>query len=233
MSDAGLRVRNLAVSFGAARILWDLSLTVLPGEVTALAGPNGAGKTTTLRTISGLVQPTTGSISMDGRLFVGNPARTASAGVVHVPEGRGLYPNLTVRENLRVGALAVGRKLGDEDITRAVAMFPKLAARVNSQAGVLSGGEQQMVAIARGLASYPKILMIDELSLGLAPAVIEEILESLIGRSRDDGLGLLLVDQNVRLLSRLCDRVSVLKDGRAISGLHGDDLLRAAYFGGG
>jgi branched-chain amino acid transport system ATP-binding protein len=233
MSADGLLVEDVAVSFGAAKVLRRVNLAVGPGEVVGLVGPNGAGKTTTLRTISGLIRPEAGRILVAGVGFVGQPDKIASAGVVHVPEGRGLFPDLTVRQNLRVGAVAVGRDVSDEDIQRTVTLFPKLERYMHSRAGLLSGGEQQMVAIARGFLAKPKVLMIDEMSLGLAPAVIHVILRAMLDEAREAGVGMLVVDQNVRLLTQTCDRILILDGGITIDASDaGGELVRSAYFGG-
>ncbi len=231
MSSSGLVVEHLSLSFGAAKVLVDVSLSVEPGQLVGLVGPNGAGKTTLLRAISGVARPQAGRITIDGRELPSRPDVLAAAGVVHVPEGRGLFADLTVMQNLRVGALAVGRRLEDDDINGALAMFPKLARYLGTTAGLLSGGEQQMVAIARGVVARPRILMVDEMSLGLAPAIIVEVLDALIERARRENLGLLIVDQNVRLLSRVCDSMSILRSGRVIDAGNDEELIRASYFG--
>lgn len=228
----GLLVQGLAVALGAARILKDVTLSVRPGEVVGLVGPNGAGKTTTLRAISGVVRAQSGTVLIDGVDFGARPDRIAAAGIAHVPEGRGLFTNLTVRQNLRVGALAVGRRLEELDIERAVTMFPALQRFLDTRAGLLSGGEQQMAAIARGIAARPKVLMVDEMSLGLAPAIIAEMLKILVNEVRREHLGLLIVDQNVRLLAKVCDRLALLESGVLIDAeAEGEDLVRSVYFG--
>lgn len=234
MSD-GLRIRDLHVSFGAARVLRGVDLDVAPGEVVGYVGPNGAGKTTTLRTVSGLVTPVAGEIEVDGKsLAGGRPDRTARLGIAHVPEGRGLLPNMTVSQNLRLGAVGVGGEFGSSELADAFATFPKLESLRNSKCALLSGGEQQMVALARGLITAPRILMVDELSLGLAPKIIQDILVTLQSRARTRDLGLLLVDQNVRALSRVCDRIVLLQHGTAValrSGGDVEELAREVYFG--
>jgi len=231
MSSSGLVVEHLALSFGAAKVLVDVNLSVAPGQLAGLVGPNGAGKTTTLRAISAVARPQSGRITLDGRAVPARPDAMAAAGVVHVPEGRGLFADLTVLQNLRVGSLSVGRRLEDSDLNGALDMFPKLERFLGTRAGLLSGGEQQMVAIARGMVARPKILMVDEMSLGLAPAIIVEVLGALVERARKDNLGLLIVDQNVRLLSRTCDSISILRSGHVVDAGGDEDVIRASYFG--
>lgn len=231
MSSAGLVVEHLALSFGAARVLADVNLSVEPGQLVGLVGPNGAGKTTTLRAISAMARPQAGRITLDGKEYPARPDVLAAAGIVHVPEGRGLFADLTVLQNIRVGALSVGRRLDGADLDGALTMFPKLRRFLGTKAGLLSGGEQQMVAIARGMVARPKILMVDEMSLGLAPAIIVEVLDALVERARREDLGLLIVDQNVRLLSRVCDTISILRSGRVIDAGSDEELIQASYFG--
>jgi branched-chain amino acid transport system ATP-binding protein len=231
MSDTGLVIENLSLAFGAAKVLSDVNLSVARGELVGLVGPNGAGKTTTLNAISAVVRPQGGRITIDGRAYPARPDAMAAAGVVHVPEGRGLFGDLTVLQNLRVGALSVGRRLEGDDLDDALSLFPKLSTFLHTKAGLLSGGEQQMVAIARGIVARPKVLMVDEMSLGLAPAVIAHVLGALVERARRDNLGLLIVDQNVRLLTRACDSISVLHAGRAVEAGHDEDAIQASYFG--
>jgi branched-chain amino acid transport system ATP-binding protein len=189
-----LEVTGLAAGYGRVQVLWDVELDVGEGEVVALVGSNGAGKTTLLRAVSGMITPTGGDVRLDGTSLVGRaPEEAVLAGIAHVPEGRRLFAGLTVRENLRVGAYASG---GDADIDRAVELFPRLGERLDQVAGSLSGGEQQMCAIARGLMANPKLIMIDELSLGLAPKLVEQILERLTSVT-EAGTAVLLVEQDV------------------------------------
>lgn len=231
MSEARLQVRNVSVSFGRAQVLTDLSLTVEAGEVVALVGPNGAGKTTALRAISGLVERG-GDVLLDGRVLKARPDAVVAAGIVHVPEGRGLIPNLTVLQNLRLGAIAVRRDVSRDDLETVRSVFPRLAPLMDRRAGLISGGEQQMVAIARGLLAKPRVLMVDELSLGLAPRVVSEILEALLEKAREQSLTLLLVDQNVRALENVSDRLYVLKSGRAVVSDPGShSAITDVYFG--
>ncbi len=227
-----LEVNKLAVSFGAVSVLKDVTFAIAPGEVIGLIGSNGAGKTTTLRAISGTVRPNKGRIAVGDESMIGKPQKSARAGIVHVPEGRGLFTQLTVRQNLRLGAVAVGRDLGLNDIPSILAIFPKLEALLDTRSGYLSGGEQQMVTIARGLLAGPKVLMVDELSLGLAPRIISEILAALLAESRARNTALLIVDQNVRGLAEVCDRILLLHKGVTSDATNDvEQIARDAYLG--
>jgi branched-chain amino acid transport system ATP-binding protein len=227
-----LEVRGLSAGYGRVEVLWDVDLDVAAGEVVALVGPNGAGKTTLLRAVSGLVAPTGGRVCFDGRDLAGlAPEDIVAQGIAHVPEGRRLFPGLTVRENLRIGAYSGG----GADLDRAVELFPRLGERMGQVAGSLSGGEQQMCAIARGLMSRPRLIMIDELSLGLAPKLVEDI----IGRLAEvaaDGTAVLLVEQDADAALEAAARGYVLETGQvAMTGtgeeLLADDRVREAYLG--
>jgi branched-chain amino acid transport system ATP-binding protein len=227
-----LEVRNLTAGYGRVEVLWDVELDVGKSEIVALVGSNGAGKTTLLRAISGIVTPSAGSVTLDGVELAGlAPERIVDHGISHVPEGRRLFAGLTVRENLKVG----GYRHGHADLDRAVEVFPKLGERMGQLAGSLSGGEQQMCAIARGLMSEPRLVMIDELSLGLSPKLVDEMLERLVeiaGR----GMAVLLVDQDADAALEIAQRGYVLETGRmATSGraeeLLSDDRVREAYLG--
>jgi len=229
---AGFQVRALAVSYGVARVIENVNVDVAPGEIVGVVGPNGAGKTTTLRAISGLAPRRRGNIILGGRQLPDRPEAVARAGIAHVPEGRGLIPSLTVRQNLRLAAIGAGRKLSGEDVAYATAVFPAIERLMDRRAGFLSGGEQQMVAISRGLVARPVILMIDELSLGLAPRIVKEMSVALRRVAAERNIGILLVDQNVRGLSHVCDRIYVLRDGvSAVADKQDTDLMRAVYFG--
>jgi len=210
---AGLRVRNLCVRFGSARVLEDVSFEVTGGEILGLAGRNGAGKTTALRAIAGAVPVVDrASIEFGGIELPRSQSEIARMGICWVPEGRAIIGPLTTLENLRYGALAVGKPAGKHEIERVVDHFPALAGLLHRPGGTLSGGQQQLLAIARGVMANPKILMIDEMSLGLSPRAIALVNESIV-RLRAEGIGLLVVDQNVRSLTRVCDRLVVLTDG--------------------
>jgi branched-chain amino acid transport system ATP-binding protein len=228
-----LELSGLSAGYGRVEVLWDVDLKVDQGEIVALVGSNGAGKTTLLRAVSGLIRPTGGEIRFDGEALRGlAPERVVALGVAHVPEGRRLFPGLTVRENLLAGAFASrnGADLGD-----ALELFPHLRDRLGQVAGSLSGGEQQMCAIARGLMSRPKLLMIDELSFGLAPKLVDEILERLRAVA-ERGTALLIVEQDVDAALRLAGRGYVLETGRIVTTGKSAELLedprvREAYLG--
>jgi branched-chain amino acid transport system ATP-binding protein len=216
-----LAVRGLHVGYGSVLAVRALSLEIAPGEIVALLGPNGAGKTTTLRGLTGLVRPTAGSVSVDGVRIDGRGPRAAvHAGLAHVPEGRRVFPELSVRDNLRLGAWAVRRRPGvlQDRLAQAYDLFPRLAERRTQAAGSMSGGEQQMLAIARALMSQPRLLLIDELSLGLSPLVVDEIMTRLAELNRV-GLSILLIEQFVHRALAVADRIYVLKKGHvAFSG---------------
>jgi branched-chain amino acid transport system ATP-binding protein len=228
-----LEVAGLGAGYGAVQVLWEVDLEVREREIVALVGSNGAGKTTLLRAISGMIASMGGDVRFDGRSMLGRPPEdVVRAGIAHVPEGRRLFAGLTVRENLLMGAHA---QPGDADIERAVEMFPALGGRLDQVAGSLSGGEQQMCAIARGVMARPRLLMIDELSLGLAPKLVEQILERLPGVT-EAGSAILLVEQDVDLALDLAARGYVLENGRIVATgasaeLLADPRLREAYLG--
>jgi len=234
MPDVLLRVEGLGVRFGAARVLEDVNIDIGTGEIVGLVGPNGAGKTTTLRAISGLAEPFKGTVRLRGQLLPAGPAAIARTGIAHVPEGRGLIPSLTVRQNLRLALAAIGVRYEAAHWDHVRSVFPLLERLSERQAGLLSGGEQQMVAIARGLVVRPTVLMIDELSLGLAPKIVQELLATLVATVSREKLTLLLVDQNVRALSRICARLYSLNYGRSsLTALHDEDVYKSIYFGEG
>ena len=224
LPNQGLAVQGLQVRFGKARVLQGVNLAVGPGEVVGIAGRNGAGKTTLLRSISGAVRRAEGTIAFDGAPLPERPDVVARAGVLHVPEGRGLMHGLTVRDNLRLACAAVGLPYSQAVWQATVAAFPLLETLEQKPAGLLSGGQQQMVAIARGLAAQARLLMVDELSLGLAPKTAGEALRILLTEARRRGTALLIVDQNVQSLLDACDRTYFLDRGvtEAWSGGPGD-----------
>jgi branched-chain amino acid transport system ATP-binding protein len=209
-----LELREVSAGYGPFRALFDVSFSVGPGEALALVGPNGAGKTTVARVASGLVAPTGGSVLVDGTDLTGSPAHHfARAGVAHAPEGRSVFSTLTVEENLVLAFRRVrGRRGVRDDVDRAFELFPALGRRRRQAAGNLSGGEQRMLSMARVLVEAPKVLIADELSLGLAPIVVDQTYESL-QRLREAGTALLVVEQHVGHALRLCDRVAVLDHG--------------------
>ncbi len=232
-----LRLEGIEAGYGDMTAVRGVSLEVRAGEIVALIGSNGAGKTTTLRAISGLVPLRRGAVELDGRrLQEVTPARIVAGGVAHVPEGRQLFPNMTVEENLTLGArTAESRRLRAETLERVVTLFPRLAERRRQLAGTLSGGEQQMAAIGRALMARPRLLMLDEPSLGLAPVVVASIFEDLVRINRD-GVTILLVEQNVPRALRLSHRAYVLENGTiALEGpsarLLADEGIKRAYFG--
>jgi branched-chain amino acid transport system ATP-binding protein len=232
-----LQVAGLSSGYGDVQILWDVSLEVRQGEVVALIGANGAGKTTLLYTISQLLRPRKGSIRFAGRdLTRARPEDVVAAGIIHVPQGRRLFPGLTVRENLLQGVyLRRDAAKIAEDLDWVYGLLPRLAERADQFAGRLSGGEQQMCAIGRGLMGRPRLLLIDELSLGLAPLVVDHLLE-LISRINREGTTVLLVEQDVQVALEHAHRGYVLETGRivqenAASELLEDPRIRQAYLG--
>src|SRR6266852_4306432 len=236
MAEPLLALDMVSVAYGKRRALDGVSLTVGAGEIVTLLGSNGSGKSTTLRAISGLVRPSTGRVVFDGRDITRAAADAiVTAGVGHVPEGREIFPEFTVRENLLVGGHTAPRAAVAEATERAFALFPVLRERARQLAGTLSGGEQQMLAIARALMIRPRLLLLDEPSLGLAPRLTREILD-VIGRINAEGVTVLLVEQNARRALALASRAYVLETGRVVvSGparaLAADPRIRAAYLG--
>ena len=233
MTDALLTVDGLTAGYDRAAVIRDVGLTVGPGEVVALLGANGAGKTTTLRVISGLVRPMSGRIAFGGRDIARvSPTQRARAGVVHVPEGRGLFFGLTVAEHFRLGFR--GERPDEET---AYGYFPKLRELRTRRVGLLSGGEQQMLAVARGLARRPRLLLLDELSLGLAPVIVESLLPVVHQYALDSGCGVLLVEQHIQLALEIADRGYVLSHGEIVlheraKVLRADrELLVSSYLG--
>jgi branched-chain amino acid transport system ATP-binding protein len=233
-----LRLENVQAGYSAVPVLRDVSLSVDAGQFVAVVGPNGAGKTSLFKTISGILQPRQGRITFEGvDLASVPPSGRAHLGIAHVPEGRQVFPSLSVLENLEMGAYtATGQRDWKHNIERIFTWLPVLAERRGQFAGTLSGGEQQMVAIGRGLASSPKLLMLDEPSMGLAPAIADFIFEKLIEIRRDTGLTILLVEQRVAEALESADHGYVLEAGRVVlegdnTTLRADDRVRQAYLG--
>jgi branched-chain amino acid transport system ATP-binding protein len=233
-----LEVRNLSVAYGGLRALTDVSLTVAEGQFVTVVGPNGAGKSTLFKTICGIVPPAQGSISFYGNdLGARAASERAHLGIAHVPEGRQVFKTLTVRENLEMGAYTkAGRAQWRHTLDRIHSLFPILHERAAQLAGTLSGGEQQMLAVGRGLASAPKLLMLDEPSMGLAPAVADMIFERISQIHREDGVTILLVEQRVAEALELADHGYVLETGRMVldgpyETLLADDRVRRSYLG--
>ena len=232
-----LEVENLEVSYGALAALHGVSLTVGPGEIVALVGPNGAGKSTLLKAIAGLMAARRGTIRWEGKcLDTQPPERIVECGVALVPEGRRLFARMTVRENLELGAFTQrAQKERREQMDRVYRIFPRLREREQQPAGLLSGGEQQMLALGRALMGLPRLLLLDEPSLGLAPRVVESIF-SILGELHRDGMSLLIVEQSVHAVLALAQRAYILEGGKIVGEGDGqsllkDDHVRRAYLG--
>jgi branched-chain amino acid transport system ATP-binding protein len=234
-----LEINQLTVNYGAITALQDVSLRVEAGHIVTLIGANGAGKTTLLRTISGLLKPVAGSISYQGApLTALRPHQIVHHGISHVPEGRMIFANLTVRENLEMGAyLQRSSSVVRETMEYSFALFPRLKERLAQLAGTLSGGEQQMLAIARALMSRPRFLMLDEPSLGIAPLLVKAIFQKIVEINREQGLTILLVEQNANQALEVCHYGYVLETGRILlhapsAELRRNAQVREAYLGG-
>ena len=238
MSDKTLlSLNDVTAHYGDVQVLWGISLAVREAEIATLVGANGAGKSTTLKTISGVVRASSGQITFDGERIDRLPAHEIAArGIAHVPEGRRLFSMMSVKENLEVGAInKLARRAREESFEQIFALFPKLKERAGQMAGTLSGGEQQMVAIARGLMARPRLLILDEPSLGLAPIIVREMFE-IIQTINREWITVLLVEQNVHQSLKLASRAYVLENGKVVlegggSELLNDERVREAYLG--
>lgn len=232
-----LTIDSIDVHYGSLQVLWNVSLEVREGEIVAIAGANGAGKTTLLKTISGVIHPTNGTIKFDGTdITTSNPYDIVGLGISQVPEGRKLFPDMTVSQNLAIGSYSRNARASrDENLRRVYELFPVLAGRKNQLAKTLSGGEQQMVAIGRGLMAKPKVMIIDEMSLGLSPLIVGDLFRAL-HNIRDRGITILLVEQNVWQTLHEADRAYLIETGRIVlsgnaSELVEEEEIRNAYFG--
>ncbi|WP_312426894.1 ABC transporter ATP-binding protein [Lacrimispora sp.] len=233
---AMLKVMDLSVTYGHVRALKKVHVEAEEGQIVSIIGSNGAGKTSLLRTISGLVKPVEGTIEFLGEPIPSKSSKIVAKGIVHVPEGRKTFSGLTIRDNLLVGGYLHHRKQLEKDIEEQFKRFPILKEREHQFAGTLSGGEQQMLAISRGLMEHPRILLLDEPSLGLAPIIVNQVYD-LIKEIRDSGITVLLVEQNARKALSICDKAYVLENGMVnICGtgeeLMKSDVVRKAYLGG-
>ena len=233
-----LKLRGIDVFYGNIQALFGLSLHVEEGEIVTLIGSNGAGKTTTLRTISGLLATRGGEMTFEGETLIGRrPEVIVGRGIAHAPEGRRIFTGLTVRENLEMGAyLSRDASANKDRLERVFTLFPRLEERVSQSGGTLSGGEQQMLAIGRALMSQPKLLLLDEPSLGIAPILVQEIFKEIEQIRREDGMTILLVEQNAHMALKLADRGYVIETGRIVYEDKADALLdnpkvREAYLG--
>jgi len=237
--SSGLLIEDLVAGYGGVIALDGVSIEALPGTITAVLGANGAGKTTLLRTVSGLVRPRRGTVTLDGQDVTGKgPERLARTGIAHVPEGQGVIAELTVEENLRIGMMSrrVTRAEKAQSLAEAYDRFTQLAGRRRKLAATLSGGERQMLVIARALLARPKVLLLDEPSLGLAPRVMTQVLDLVVRLSRDSGITIVLVEQNARAALAIADTGVVLNLGRVVatagaSALAQDVALRHHYLG--
>ncbi len=237
MSQPILTVAHVDLGYGSLKVVFDFSLQVAEGELVGLVGGNGSGKSTVLRAISGMIRPWSGQILFDGKEVSGaKPHQMAMRGLAHVPMGRQLFPNMSVHENLMLGAyLPEARARREESLAQVHELFPDLAKYARSPAGELSGGQQQMVAIARALMLRPKMLIMDEPSLGLSPILVKEVMAS-IRRVSQTGLPILLVEQNVKQVLAVSDRAYVLENGKQVldgpsRDLEGDPMIKKAYLG--
>jgi branched-chain amino acid transport system ATP-binding protein len=231
-----LKVKNLSVNYGHIEALKNVSVGVKKGQICSIIGANGAGKSTLLKTISGLVKPVSGTIFFEGKPLPKRAHKIVAEGIVHVPEGRKTFSGLTIEDNLLVGGTVANKSRRAANLEKQYPLFPILKERKNQFAGTLSGGEQQMLAVARGLMSEPKIILLDEPSMGLAPLIVNQIY-NLIGQIRESGITVLLIEQNAKKALSICDYAYVLENGKIKLSGTGEELLasdevRKAYLGG-
>lgn len=231
-----LKVENLSVNYGHIEALKNVSVDVKKGQICSIIGANGAGKSTLLKTISGLVKPVSGTIYFEGKSLPKRAHKIVAEGIVHVPEGRKTFSGLTIEDNLLVGGTVANKSRLAANLEKQYQLFPILKERKNQFAGTLSGGEQQMLAVARGLMSEPKIILLDEPSMGLAPLIVNQIY-NLIGQIRESGITVLLIEQNAKKALSICDFAYVLENGKIKLSGTGEELLasdevRKAYLGG-
>lgn len=231
-----LKVENLSVNYGHIEALKNVSVDVKKGQICSIIGANGAGKSTLLKTISGLVKPVSGTIYFEGKPLPKRAHKIVAEGIVHVPEGRKTFSGLTIEDNLLVGGTVANKSRLAANLEKQYQLFPILKERKNQFAGTLSGGEQQMLAVARGLMSEPKIILLDEPSMGLAPLIVNQIY-NLIGQIRESGITVLLIEQNAKKALSICDYAYVLENGKIKLSGTGEELLasdevRKAYLGG-
>ena len=231
-----LKVENLSVNYGHIEALKNVSVDVKKGQICSIIGANGAGKSTLLKTTSGLVKPVSGMIYFEGKPLPKRAHKIVAEGIVHVPEGRKTFSGLTIEDNLLVGGTVADKSRLAANLEKQYQLFPILKERKNQFAGTLSGGEQQMLAVARGLMSEPKIILLDEPSMGLAPLIVNQIY-NLIGQIRESGITVLLIEQNAKKALSICDFAYVLENGKIKLSGTGEELLasdevRKAYLGG-
>jgi len=231
-----LEIKNLHSGYGKIEVLHDINIVVPDCQIIGVIGRNGAGKSTLLNTISGIVKALSGEILLDGVQIPSAPHKVVKTGVIQVPEGRRIFPSLTVKENLIMGAYLAPNSVFDERVEEVFRLFPVLEERINQQSGTLSGGEQQMLAMGRGLMGNPKVLLLDEPSLGLAPILFRQVFEMIVRCNEEQGMTIILVEQNARMALKMSHYAYVLEDGEVVIQGTGEELLndervQSAYLG--